>query len=78
MRVCGSRERRYDERAGDRKKKTRTVDCELRGAREILFRLGNVSRRSCYRTHARSIRARARLHACNKVNIYIYIYISGK
>lgn len=53
-----------------KKKKTRTVGCELRGAREILPRLGNVSRRSCYRIHARSIRTRARLHACNKVNIH--------
>lgn len=69
--ACGSRERRRDERAGDRKKKkTRTVGCELRGAREILPRLGNVSRRSCYRIHARSIRTRGRLHACNKVNIH--------
>lgn len=71
MCVCGSRERRHDERAGDRKKKKiRTVDCELRGAREILPRLGNVSRRFCYRTHARSICVRAHLHACNKVNIH--------
>lgn len=52
------------------KKKIRTVDCELRGAREILPRLGNVSRRFCYRTHARSICVRAHLHACNKVNIH--------